>query len=330
MSTPVSTILLTGAAGFIGGHLARVLSARRDIQLILSDDFSRSDKMPNWSDLRDARLIPRDELMETLQSEHIRPQCVIHLGARTDTAEFDYAVHERWNLNYSKEVWRFCSDFQVPLIYASSAATYGNGEKGYSDDESLLSALQPLNPYGLSKHQFDLWVKEQSSRPPHWYGLKFFNVYGYREAHKGRMASMVYHGFHQVLEKGTVRLFRSHRPGVQDGEQQRDFIYVKDIVRVIDWLMTSCPVSGIYNLGTGQARPFNDLIGAVFQAVGRPTQIEYIDMPEDIRDSYQYYTEAPMDKLRAAGYPYPFYSLEEGVTDYLQTYLLPETDRGVH
>lgn len=326
MATTPTTVLITGAAGFIGGHVAHYLSTRNDLRLILSDDFSRSDKKPNWSNLPGVRLIEREELIDTLQTESIRPDWVIHLGARTDTTEFDYAVHERLNLNYSKSLWQFCSRLTVPLIYASSAATYGDGTHGYDDDESVLSTLQPLNPYGLSKHQFDLWVMNEANRPPHWYGLKFFNVYGFRESHKGRMASMVYHGFHQVMDQGSVRLFRSHRTDYRDGEQQRDFIYVKDIMQVIDWLMSNKPASGIYNLGTGKARSFNDLIGAVFQAVGKDVQIEYIDMPQDLRDSYQYFTEAPMEKLRSIGYTHPFYTLEEGVSDYVQNYLLAEAE----
>jgi ADP-L-glycero-D-manno-heptose 6-epimerase len=208
------------------------------------------------------------------------------------------------------------------LIYASSAATYGDGRGGYSDADDQSSNLHPLNPYGLSKHQFDCWAKEQAKHPPHWFGLKFFNVYGFREAHKGRMASMVYHGYNQIRSQGFVRLFKSHRPEYVDGGQQRDFIYVKDLVRVIQWLMEATPNSGIYNLGTGVARSFNDLIGSVFQAMGLPVRIEYIDMPSDLRESYQYYTQATMEKLRKAGYPFPFYTLEEGVFDYVQQYLM--------
>lgn len=322
MSSPHSTLLITGAAGFIGGHLAHALHAEMGVKLVLSDDFSRSNKLANWSDLPNVTCIHRDDLIEQLNEGAIRVDWVIHLGARTDTTEFDYSVHERLNLNYSKAIWTYCSKNNIPLIYASSAATYGDGAQGYADDESRLDTLQPLNPYGLSKHQFDQWALEQEDRPPHWYGLKFFNVYGYREDHKGRMASMIYHGYHQILERGAVRLFRSHRAGIADGEQKRDFVYVRDIVRVVEWLIKSCPQSGIYNLGSGQARSFNDLIRAVFQAMERPVDIQYIDMPEDLRETYQYYTEAPMGKLRAAGYDQPFFSLEEGVSDYVRGYLM--------
>ncbi len=322
MNEVSQTILITGAAGFIGGHLAHVLQEQPGVRLILSDDFSRPDKSLNWADLSNAIRVDRQELIGWLERDAPPIDWVIHLGARTDTTEFDYAVHERLNLSYSKSIWRYCVQRKVPLVYASSAATYGRGESGYLDDESRLDYLHPLNPYGLSKHQFDQWVMSQNTHPPHWYGLKFFNVYGYREAHKGRMASMVFHGFNQIRTQGSVRLFRSHRAGIADGEQKRDFIYVKDIVRVIQWLLQVAPSNGIYNLGTGQARSFNDLIQAVFQAMGRPVKIEYVDMPADLQDSYQYFTEAPMQKLRSAGYTAPFFSLEEGVGDYVRNYLL--------
>ncbi len=329
MEQKQQTILITGAAGFIGGHLAHVLASRQEIRLILSDDFSRADKTENWADLEGVTLIPRTELIDRLNAQAVCPDWIIHLGARTDTTEFDYSIHEALNLHYSQQIWTYCTQRQIPLIYASSAATYGNGESGYLDDTSLLSTLKPLNPYGLSKHQFDCWVMEQSNNhPPHWYGLKFFNVYGFRESHKGRMASMVYHGFQQIRERGVVRLFKSHRSGIADGEQRRDFIYVKDVVRVIDWLMGCSAPSGIYNLGTGRARSFNDLIRAVFQALALPARIDYFEMPADLQDTYQYFTEAPMEKLRSAGYPYEFYSLEEGVGDYVRHYLLPGAGRG--
>lgn len=322
MTPEPKTILITGAAGFIGGHVAHALSNQASIQLILADDFSRADKQPNWSDLSGVIRIDRTELIDWLETRDRAVDWVIHLGARTDTTEFDYSIHERLNLNYSKAIWTYCARHQVPLIYASSAATYGNGEVGYSDDEDRLDQLKPLNPYGLSKHQFDQWALAQPTHPPHWYGLKFFNVYGHREQHKARMASMIYHGFLQIQEQGSVRLFKSHRAGVADGEQQRDFIYVKDIARVIDWLMLYRPASGIYNLGSGRARSFNDLIRAVFSALDHPVRIEYIDMPPDLRETYQYYTEAPMEKLRAAGYRVPFFSLEDGVSDYVRGYLM--------
>lgn len=326
MSDLHRTILITGAAGFIGGHLANLFAGQGGCKLILADDFSKPGKEPNWSGIDGAVRVDRAALIDWLEREQPVIDWVLHLGARTDTTEFDYSIHEQLNLNYSKSIWNYCVQNKVPLVYASSAATYGAGEQGYLDEESSLDTLHPLNPYGLSKHQFDQWVLKQTVHPPHWYGLKFFNVYGYRESHKGRMASMVYHGFNQIRSGGTVRLFRSHREGFGDGEQKRDFIYVKDIARVIEWLMTDAPASGIYNLGTGEARSFNDLIRAVFQSLNQPPRIEYIDMPEDLRETYQYFTQAPMQKLQKAGYRGGFYSLEEGVDDYVRQYLLPEAD----
>jgi ADP-L-glycero-D-manno-heptose 6-epimerase len=326
MSDFHQTILITGAAGFIGGHLAKLFADKQEYKLILADDFSKPRKEPNWSGITGAVLVDRSELIDWLEQERPVIDWVIHLGARTDTTEFDYSIHEQLNLNYSKSIWNYCVQNHVPLVYASSAATYGAGEQGYLDDESSLDTLRPLNPYGLSKHQFDQWVMQQPTHPPHWYGLKFFNVYGHRESHKGRMASMVYHGFNQIHTGGSVRLFRSHRNGIADGEQKRDFIYVKDIIRVIEWLLTATPTSGIYNLGTGEARSFNDLIRAVFKAMNRSPRIEYIDMPEDLRETYQYFTQAPMQKLQNAGYRGSFYSLEEGVADYVCNYLLSEAD----
>jgi ADP-L-glycero-D-manno-heptose 6-epimerase len=247
---------------------------------------------------------------------------VFHLGARTDTTEFDYAIHQRLNVEYSQQVWNYCTINNVPLVYASSAATYGSGELGYKDDHAIIEQLKPLNPYGVSKNEFDKWVLHQEDHPPFWAGLKFFNVYGPNEYHKARMASVIFHSFNQVKQNGSVKLFRSHKEGFADGEQLRDFIYVKDVVAVCYWLMQQQPASAIYNLGTGRARTFNDLVNATFAGMGLPPVINYIDMPEDIRDKYQYFTEAAMDKLHKAGYAEKFYSLEEGVNDYVKNYLL--------
>ncbi len=209
----------------------------------------------------------------------------------------------------------------IPLVYASSAATYGGGELGYDDSHELPYQLQPLNPYGISKNEFDKWVLHESMHPPFWVGLKFFNVYGPNEYHKGRMASVIWHSFNQIREQGFVKLFRSHRPDFKDGQQLRDFIYVKDVIKVCYWLMVNQPASGLYNLGTGKARSFEDLVKATFAGLGREPQITFIDMPEDIRDKYQYFTEANMSKLKAAGYTESFYSLEDGVGEYVRSYL---------
>jgi ADP-L-glycero-D-manno-heptose 6-epimerase len=315
--------IVTGAAGFIASRLARHLNALGERRLILVDAFGRADKQPNLRDVDFAYKVDRDILFAWLQAEGPPVARFYHLGARTDTTEFDYRVHERLNVEYSKAAWAYCARHAVPLVYASSAATYGDGSLGYSDDHTLPDRLQPLNPYGVSKNEFDRWALRQTEAPPHWYGLKFFNVYGPGEAHKGRMASVVFHAFRQIRACGHVELFRSHRPGFRDGWQLRDFIHVDDVVAVCHWLAGHRPASGLHNLGTGQARSFEDLAKATFAGMGIPPDIRYIDMPEDIRDKYQYFTQADMHKLRAAGYESPFRTLEEGVADYVRHHLVP-------
>lgn len=314
-------ILITGAAGFIGSCLAGDLNRKGQNDLILVDEFSQLDKIPNLEGKHYAIKVERDELFSWLETEQPVIDLVYHLGARTDTTEFDYAILERLNLEYSKDIWTYCSRHAIPLVYASSAATYGDGGKGYEDDHRLVNALEPLNPYGISKNEFDKWALQQQDTPPHWYGLKFFNVYGPNEYHKGRMASVIFHAFNQIKEKGSVNLFRSHHPDYQDGRQLRDFIYVKDVIAVSQWLAEHLPTSGIYNLGTGKARSFEDLVVATFSALDMEPDIRFVDMPEDIRSRYQYFTEAEMDKLKTAGYDAPFHSLEEGIADYVRNYL---------
>ncbi|NDC42682.1 MAG: ADP-glyceromanno-heptose 6-epimerase, partial [Chitinophagia bacterium] len=278
-------------------------------------------KVPNYEHKIYQQLVDREQLIEWLNAYEGEISHFIHLGARTDTTEMDYEVHKKWNLDYSKAVWEWCAARKVPLIYASSAATYGNGEHGYTDDHAIVTSLHPLNPYGVSKNEFDIWALQQASAPPFWAGLKFFNVYGPNEYHKARMASVIFHAYNQIQQKGSVKLFRSHNPNYKDGEQIRDFIYVKDIANFIAWLMEHRPESGLYNAGTGQARTFKDLVTAIFTTLGLPANIEFIDTPIDIRDKYQYFTEADMAKVRAAGYIQPFSSLEEGVGDYVSEYL---------
>ena len=314
-------ILITGAAGFIGSCLAGNLNRKGQNDLILVDEFSQLHKIPNLEGKHYAIKVERDELFSWLESEQPIIDLVYHLGARTDTTEFDYAILERLNLEYSKDIWSYCSRHDIPLVYASSAATYGDGGKGYEDDHRHVNALEPLNPYGISKNEFDKWALQQQDTPPHWYGLKFFNVYGPNEYHKGRMASVIFHAFNQIKEKGSVNLFRSHHPDYMDGRQLRDFIYVKDVIAVCQWLAEHLPTSGIYNLGTGKARSFEDLVLATFSALDMEPDIRFVDMPEDIRSRYQYFTEAVMDKLKTAGYDAPFHSLEEGIADYVRNYL---------
>jgi ADP-L-glycero-D-manno-heptose 6-epimerase len=314
-------ILLTGAAGFIGSYLLGYLNKLGYTDIIIADDFSDEDKWFNFDSKKFSRKVERASLFSWLEEERPAIDFVFHLGARTDTTEFDYSIHEELNVAYSRKIWAYCTTHQVPLVYASSAATYGGGELGYRDDHDLVKQLEPLNPYGRSKNEFDKWALAQHEAPPRWAGLKFFNVYGPNEYHKGRMASMVFHGYNQARKTGEIRLFRSHRDGFRDGEQLRDFVYVEDVVKVCVWLMDHSFPSGLYNLGTGKARSFNDLAQATFAAMGIPPQIIYIDMPQDIRDRYQYFTEADMHKLHAAGYTEPFHTLEEGVTEYVQQYL---------
>ena len=312
-------IIITGAAGFIGSVLSGYYNRLGYVSLILVDDFTRSEKERNHRDKKALQRIGRSQFAE--QSAGLRADAVIHLGARTDTTEKDSRIFNELNLEYSKMIWHFATERQIPLIYASSAATYGRGEQGYSDDHARIPLLRPLNPYGRSKQDFDLWVLEQEKQPPFWAGLKFFNVYGPNEYHKGRMASVVFHAYRQIRESGKMKLFRSHRPDVADGMQMRDFIYVMDVVQVIDFLLREEVESGIYNLGSGRAQSFLDLVRAVFAALGQEPRIEFIDTPEDIRGSYQYFTEAKMDKLRKAGYTAGFRSLEEGVPEYVTQYL---------
>jgi ADP-L-glycero-D-manno-heptose 6-epimerase len=357
-------IIVTGAAGFIGSQMADYLNEQGFEQLILVDDFGREDKRRNWEPLQYAHVVERYNLEDWLKTHNPTVECVIHLGARTDTTEFNYEIHEELNVAYSQMLWKYCTANRIPLIYASSAATYGAGELGYDDNHELPFLLKPLNPYGVSKNEFDKWAIEQaeglredaqdedgwvrtdgshtpnpSGAPPFWAGLKFFNVYGPNEYHKGRMASVIWHSFNQIKKDGEVKLFKSHRPDYKDGQQLRDFIYVKDVVKVIGWMMTqatderpqttddnssdrlSSLVSGLYNLGTGQARSFFDLAATTFRGMDLEPNIVFIDMPEDIRDKYQYFTEADMRKLRDAGYSDTFTRLEDGVEDYVRNYL---------
>lgn len=315
-------IVVTGAAGFIGSCLVNKLNNKGFKDIVVVDDFSSPAKNRNLSNKVFRQKLDRMVFFEWFRENHHQVSIVFHLGARTDTTEFNKAIFDQLNLNYSKEMWRLCAANQIPLIYASSAATYGSGEHGYTDDHNLLHKYQPLNPYGQSKHDFDRWVLKQTEKPPFWAGLKFFNVYGPNEYHKGRMASVVYHTYSQIMETGGMQLFRSHHPDFKDGEQARDFIYVKDVTDVCYFLMLHQHKPGIYNLGTGVARTFVDLATATFAALGKEPAIGFIDTPEDIRDKYQYYTCADMTKLRAAGYGRDFFTLEQGVQEYVQDFLM--------
>ena len=314
-------ILLTGAAGFIGSYLLGFLNKQGYANIIIVDEFDNEDKWFNFDDKEFIEKVERSVLFDWLKENNPAIDFVFHLGARTDTTEFDYSIHEKLNVEYSKNIWNYCTEKSIPLVYASSAATYGSGELGYKDDHAIVEELQPLNPYGISKNEFDKWALRQTKQPPSWVGLKFFNVYGPNEYHKGRMASMIFHGYNEIKKTGEVKLFKSHKPEFKDGEQLRDFIYVADIAKVCYWLMQNNVESGLYNLGTGKARSFKDQITSIFTTLNKEPNIRYIDMPEDIRDKYQYFTEAEMTKLKEAGYSESFYSLEEGIADYVKTFL---------
>ncbi len=314
-------LVITGAAGFIGSCLTAYYNALGVRDIMLVDDFSSMEKNKNLADKKFLNFIDRNEFLDWFDLQHDSVDAVIHIGARTDTTEFNVDIFNKLNLHYTQSLWKRCAQYQIPFVYASSAATYGDGVLGYTDNHNLIPQLKPLNPYGQSKQDFDVWALQQSNAPPKWYGLKFFNVYGPNEYHKAKMASVIFHSFNQINQKGRVALFRSHRTDYEDGKQLRDFIYVKDLVKVIVWLINHKPVSGIYNLGTGKARTFLDLVNAVYSALHKEPIIDWVDIPTDIRDKYQYFTEAEMSKLRQAGYTEPFYSLEDGVKDYVLNYL---------
>lgn len=311
-------LVVTGAAGFIASNLVRRLNALGHTNIIIVDRFDNEAKNQNLQGLVCSEQIDRDEFVEWLKENAEEVEFIFHLGARTDTTEFNFRVLDSLNLSYSKALWEVCTAKQIPLLYASSAATYGLGEHGFSDSQGNVKPLKPLNPYGLSKQLFDLFVLEQTTAPPLWYGLKFFNVYGPHEEHKGRMASVVYHAFNQIKTTGKVKLFKSHRPDFKDGEQLRDFIYVDDVTAICIWLYKQQCASGIYNAGTGKARSFNSLVESIFNTLKMEAVIEYIPTPQDIRDKYQYYTEAEMQKLASIGYNSPFTTLEDGVRAYVE------------
>jgi len=318
-------IVVTGAAGFIGSALVSFLNQMGETDILAVDDFSRPDKNKNLDHKQLIEKVERFDFLKRFAEFAPKIQFVYHLGARTDTTEFDYTIFEKLNIYYTQQIWKNCTDFQIPLVYASSAATYGLGELGYQDSEEIITQLKPLNPYGRSKNEVDIWIldqiKVQKKQPPFWAGLKFFNVYGANEYHKGRMASVIFHAFNQIQKTGGVKLFRSHNPDFQDGEQLRDFIYVKDVAKVCLFLKEKQSNSGLYNLGTGKAQTFLALAQSTFRALDIPENISFIDTPLDIRNKYQYFTEADMTKLRNIGYNSSFTSLEDGTFDYVKNYL---------
>jgi ADP-L-glycero-D-manno-heptose 6-epimerase len=319
-------ILVTGGAGFIGSNVVAAL-AERGVPLAVCDRLRGADKWRNLAKVAVRELIAPEALAGWLAAQAAQVQAVIHLGAITSTTETDVDLITEVNIRLSQSLWRWCAASGRRFIWASSAATYGDGVQGFDDDGSTraLARLRPLNPYGWSKQLFDRWVaqsvEEGAARPPQWVGLKFFNVYGPNEYHKGGMRSVVAQKYALAADGRAVTLFRSYRSGVPDGGQRRDFVYVRDCVEVILWLLEHPQVSGLFNLGSGEARSFEELARALCAALGRSAQIEYVEMPAAVRAHYQYFTQARMERLRSAGYTAAFTSLEDGVRDYVQRYL---------
>jgi len=315
-------IIITGAAGFIGSNFVGKLNNEGIKDIVIVDDFSSSLKNKNIENKTYLNKIDRNYFFNWLDKNWQQVDFIIHIGARTDTTESDKRIFDKLNLEYSKMTWNYCVQYDIPLIYASSAATYGLGEHGFDDAHEIVEKLKPLNLYGESKNEFDKWVLKQKTTPPYWTGLKFFNVYGPNEYHKGRMASVVFHAYNQILKTGKIKLFRSHNTDYKDGEQKRDFIYIKDIIDVLYFLMKNKRSPGIYNIGTGTARTFLDLAESIFEVTGKERDIEFIDTPADIRDKYQYFTEAKMSKLKSTGYLKEFTPIESGIKEYINDYLV--------
>jgi len=316
-------IIVTGGAGFIGSCIIRMLNDMGIEDILIVDHIASTDKWMNLRNKKYTEYIERDKFLEKLPVLEQKISCVIHMGACSATTEKNFDFLYQNNFEYSKKLWSFCTKRQIPFFYASSAATYGAGEQGF-DDLCNLHKLRPLNGYGYSKQLFDLWVEKQTSAPSQHVGFKFFNVYGPNEYFKGGMASVVLHSFHQIQKTGHVGLFKSYHPDYENGKQLRDFIYVKDICKVLHYMIQHQDINGLFNLGTGKARSFYDLAVATFQAMGLNPVIDFIEMPESLQAKYQYFTQANIDKLRQVGYSEAFYSLEDGVADYVQNYLMQE------
>jgi ADP-L-glycero-D-manno-heptose 6-epimerase len=321
-------ILVTGGAGFIGSNLVAALD-ERDVRVAVCDRLGHDDKWKNLARRELAALVDPTALDPFLAEHGGEVERIYHMGAISATTESDADLIAETNVRLPQRLWRWCAEHRVPFVYASSAATYGDGARGFDDEGSPegLARLLPLNAYGWSKHVFDRWVARQvadeAPTPPQWVGLKFFNVYGPNEHHKGDMRSVVTKAWPRVDAGAPVRLFRSHLPEYPDGGQMRDFVYVGDCVDVMLWLGREPAVSGLFNLGTGRAQTWLELVEALHAAAGRETRVEWVDLPDELRDRYQYFTEAKMDRLRAAGYTAPFRPLDEGVRDYVERFLAP-------
>ncbi|HEX5071412.1 MAG TPA: ADP-glyceromanno-heptose 6-epimerase [Vicinamibacterales bacterium] len=318
-SAAARSVVVTGAAGFVGARCVQALGARQ-VPVISVDQLDKFDTRPEHAGIDFGTRVHMDAIDAWLAEHGSQVRAIVHMGACTDTRETDRAYLDRVNVSSSQQLWNRAIQLGVPFIYASSAATYGDGAMGYDDDERLIPRLKPLNAYGDSKQEFDLWALGEEAagrKPPHWTGLKFFNVYGFGERHKGPMSSVVIQAFDQIRAKGRVKLFKSHRAGIADGHQARDFVFVDDVVGVLVGLAERPVTRGIFNLGSGKARTFLDLATAVFTALGQSPQIEFIDTPPDLQRTYQYFTEAPMARLRAAGYAQHATPLEAGVASYV-------------
>jgi len=320
-------IILTGGAGMIGSMIAWHLNTiLNEDQFVIVDEIQKKEQEQNISKRKFIDYIEKKDFAKFFKSAN-KVSAVIHMGAISATTETNFNNLLNYNIRFSQMLWHFCATKNVPFIYASSAATYGDGESGYTDNESTLSQLSPLNPYGYSKHFFDRWIQNEIKTkkliPPQWCGLKFFNVYGPNEYHKNRMASVVLHAFEQFNQGGQIKLFKSYRPDFDDGMQLRDFIYVKDAVSFVMFFLKNNNISGLYNVGTGHAGSFKELAESVIHNVeGENSDIKYIDMPNDLRNKYQYYTQANLDKIESLGFDLKLNTLKEGVTDYVQNYLL--------
>lgn len=321
--------IITGGAGFIGSNIAAKLEKHVDREIIIADDFGSDDKWQNLKKRYRIDIIPASTIIDFIEAYHQNIYEIIHMGAISATTEYDVDLVLENNFTLSKQLWHLCTFHQIPFIYASSGATYGQGEQGFLDSEDIdyLKTLRPMNPYGWSKHLFDLWVMHQvkkNQHPPQWVGLKFFNVYGPNEYHKGSMQSVIAHFFPQIKAGEPIKLFKSHHPNFADGEQARDFIYVKDCANIVLWLSQNPQISGLFNLGTGKARTFLDLAHNIYHNLNKKPDIKFIDTPEDIREHYQYYTQSNMEKFNALGYDKSFYTLESGIQDYVLYYLNQE------
>lgn len=321
-------IVVTGGAGFIGSALVHGLNQKGFDDIWVVDEVDHPEKQINLDGLTYSRWVGKDKFLKKVKEEEL-PACsaILHMGACSSTTETNEAYLRENNFEYTRYLAQFCLKKDVRFIYASSAATYGAGENGYSDDESLLETLNPLNLYGASKQWFDLWAKEQGVLNKI-VGLKYFNVFGPNEYHKEDMQSMIRKGFLQVRDTGRLNLFKSYKPGYSDGGQERDFLYVRDAVAMTLFFLEHPEAGGIFNVGSGKARSWNDLASAIFQVMDKKVDINYIEMPESIRNQYQYHTCAEMKKIRSAGYVETVTSLEDGISDYVKNYLIPDKHLG--